>query len=363
MVKVNKVEAVEKTVRMWEWLACNPSRYKRKYFEEFGITDRPRKDDCYLCDAFREMEFRRNGCPGCPLYEAGEHCFEKSSAFYMWMTASSEVRSDSAQKIVDICKRWLEEHYNPAIKGTRYVERDRVFEETGEFRSMEEGEWFVGDSNKKEREDWGSVLERDAGYYGAWGKRVIVEEVFPKPLYKAVMVERGRFYSLNSWVQLCREVEYVVGEVVTVGNDTEGIFCYETEEEAVSCAKNAGDMWNRCSKQWAVLEVIPLVKNKWVYCNNPLSVKVVGVVERSVEEPVWEELGRVDLQVRIRGGNSCMMIELRHGNKTVAQIPFNGDKWHVMGGYKMERSEETFSNMDGFGATFFRVLHKVREEE
>lgn len=358
---MDKVEAVEKTVKMWEWLAADSGRNKWKYFGEFGITDRPKRDDCYLCEAFGQIGHRGEACFDCPLYEAGEHCFRNGSAFRNWAESISKARSDSAQRIVDVCKRWLKEHYNPSIKGTRHMKRYRVFEETGEFRLVKKGEWFVGDSNGEERKDWSSVLQGSKSY-AVLGKRVIVEEVFPEPLYKAVMVEGGKFFSLNSWVWGCKEVEYVVGGIVTVGEDTMGVFCYETEEEAVRAAMDANDILNRRSIQWAVLEVIPLVKSgyKWGNCN-PLSVKVVGVAERSVEEPVWEELGGKDLHASVSGGSTSIMINLYHGKKLVAQIPFNGDEWHVMTvEYRVKRSDSAFVNNNGTPATFFKVLHRVK---
>ena len=104
-------EALEKTIKMWDWMAEHPGMDKLDYFLEEDILPIPH-NACYLCE-----EIDARGCENCPLYgrwgsshlEAAT-CLSASSLYSLWGQASrpgAEIRY--AKAIAARCREILAE--------------------------------------------------------------------------------------------------------------------------------------------------------------------------------------------------------------------------------------------------------------
>lgn len=108
----NHINAVKKTIKMWEWLRDNPDKDKEGYFEKMNLKGRSTFFECYLCYHWH-WEKVENGCNygfsnGCPLdNKKGLSCAE-DSPFSEW--EYHNYTKENAQIIVDLCKDWLKKY-------------------------------------------------------------------------------------------------------------------------------------------------------------------------------------------------------------------------------------------------------------
>ena len=111
------INAVVKTIKMWEWLRDNPDRSKQDYLEPLGIYQLI-KHGCFLCYCwmgFGEgecVDSNRYGCSNCPLdNKIAKKCFAGNSAFKSWKWSERpKTKAKYAQIIVDLCKKWLKKY-------------------------------------------------------------------------------------------------------------------------------------------------------------------------------------------------------------------------------------------------------------
>ncbi len=115
------INAVKKTIKMWEWLKDNPDKDKEDYFSEHNLSKHFTEFDCYLCYYWR---FDNNCCynffyeaTNCPLdNKIAKKCFANNSAFILWgHSKKPETKAKYAQIIVDLCKDWLKKYNTEEI--------------------------------------------------------------------------------------------------------------------------------------------------------------------------------------------------------------------------------------------------------
>ena len=100
------INAVKKTIKMWEWLRDNPDKEKMDYLDKFRFTKYP-CTECFLCEIWNNATI---DCfdedTDCPL----SNC-RTGSPFYRWdVTEQKAARRRNAQIIVDLCKDWLKKY-------------------------------------------------------------------------------------------------------------------------------------------------------------------------------------------------------------------------------------------------------------
>ena len=109
------INAVKKTIKMWEWLRDNPGKGKFSYFYDNNISDKFTKNQCYLCYYWQAQKPKRKiyVCVNCPLCNKMGGC---CNAYYEWMEASffktkgTKNRPKNAQIIINLCKDWLKKY-------------------------------------------------------------------------------------------------------------------------------------------------------------------------------------------------------------------------------------------------------------
>ena len=103
------INAVKKTIKMWEWLRDNPDKEKEDYLKYFGFKNF-HCTECFLCGEWNNMVCYKESSP-CPLAnKIGRRC-RSLSPFYKWDYAKQKVaRRRNAQIIVDLCKDWLKKY-------------------------------------------------------------------------------------------------------------------------------------------------------------------------------------------------------------------------------------------------------------
>jgi len=116
MATKKEINAVEKTIKMWEWLRDHPGKQKWQYLESKGVKRIP-EHDCYLCEIWNNVcveyggNFKASGLflRDCPLGTRTLQCGHGTdSPFAEWLEPmGDEGRSKQAQRIVNACKRWL----------------------------------------------------------------------------------------------------------------------------------------------------------------------------------------------------------------------------------------------------------------
>jgi hypothetical protein len=80
--KLTEKQALELSIKIWDPVPMSIEE-KRRRAEEMGSF----KSACPLCEWWSQRPFRGsrfNGCKGCALNEAGEHCLKKGSAYADW---------------------------------------------------------------------------------------------------------------------------------------------------------------------------------------------------------------------------------------------------------------------------------------
>lgn len=104
------INAVVKTIKMWEWLRNNSFSEKEDYLNTHGLTAQL-KEDCFLCYCWIDSKKKRD-CGECPLSTKNHRCcIVMKSPFYKWDHSHIvSTRTRNSQKIVDLCKEWLKKY-------------------------------------------------------------------------------------------------------------------------------------------------------------------------------------------------------------------------------------------------------------
>jgi hypothetical protein len=99
-------EAKELALELWRYLAAHPEIYwKSAVPRELVRKIMNLPNMCPLCAVFRECNM------GCPLFLAGEGCFEAMPVYRIWCAAGDndlQERKQAAEKIVRILEAWEE---------------------------------------------------------------------------------------------------------------------------------------------------------------------------------------------------------------------------------------------------------------
>ena len=105
------INAVKKTIEMWEWLIDNPTKHKLGYL----IQSRYRKwhqTECFLCGEWNNGIIDcEDDDTVCPLdNDIGKQC-DHDSPFAGWCFVDQKAaKIRNAQIIVDLCKDWLKKY-------------------------------------------------------------------------------------------------------------------------------------------------------------------------------------------------------------------------------------------------------------
>lgn len=104
MKRLTRKDALEECKKQWLWMANNPGRKKKDYFDETGIKEIPRFG-CYACeyDKQHEDKFCYEKC----IIDWGEGrvCFCGRAAYDEWRRAKTlEESRNAALKIVKLCE-------------------------------------------------------------------------------------------------------------------------------------------------------------------------------------------------------------------------------------------------------------------
>jgi len=118
-------QAVEKSIKMWLWLAKHPEKNKRDYMNLFH----PRTEiihDCFLCEVFWVRNAKdEKECSECPLNSIELLCSneedETTAPWDLWLIAKEncEIKEikKQAMRIVTACRRWKAKRGKPAKRG------------------------------------------------------------------------------------------------------------------------------------------------------------------------------------------------------------------------------------------------------
>jgi len=101
-MKITKVEALQRTIELWEWLAQTGNETKWDW-PGWGKYQRV-ENNCFLCQ-FAER------CALCPLYRhwgRATLCTDNNSPYFLWEdTNSKKERQRQASRVVKLCKNAL----------------------------------------------------------------------------------------------------------------------------------------------------------------------------------------------------------------------------------------------------------------
>ncbi len=111
-MKLTKSEAIANHRKMWNWIAEETLKQKRKvekseYFKAHGITDIP-LIECYCC------EYAKNNCLNCPIDWGGEFgaCMSRDTAddrkglYWLWLLEPDYLTAaELAKKIAELPER------------------------------------------------------------------------------------------------------------------------------------------------------------------------------------------------------------------------------------------------------------------
>ena len=111
------INAVKRTIKMWEWLRDNPDETKENYLENIVKSDNLTEHSCYLCYYWNYTgdccyDYKSLGNTDCPLdNKISKRCGCPDSPFDRWIsTRQKAARRRNAQIIVDLCKDWLKKY-------------------------------------------------------------------------------------------------------------------------------------------------------------------------------------------------------------------------------------------------------------
>jgi len=123
-------EAIKVSLKMWRWLAGNPTKNKSRYYLAKKMNDPGWNGDCACCEYYR-IESRFGKCPPCPLQDSDICAFnEPGSAFNKWyqinqdpLSFESFSLSLDAVKVSKECatkiKNILQKYWDDNFKGNR----------------------------------------------------------------------------------------------------------------------------------------------------------------------------------------------------------------------------------------------------
>lgn len=107
-MQLTEKEALEKSRKMWQWLADNPSKHKSDYFKSHGIKRKPLLH-CYFCE---RCLVNCNCCLGKKLWGEKQHCFDNGNIYTKWKHNADRNKHDNAKKyaqqIADFCQQELD---------------------------------------------------------------------------------------------------------------------------------------------------------------------------------------------------------------------------------------------------------------
>ena len=106
------IRAVQKTIKMWEWLRDNPYKDKKDYFKHYKLSTYYTRHECYLCYYWQAQAENLDEifvCTECPLRNNLGGCHEAYYDFVLpqMFNLINKSGPKSAQIIVDLCKEWL----------------------------------------------------------------------------------------------------------------------------------------------------------------------------------------------------------------------------------------------------------------
>lgn len=115
---MDAIEALERTLELWEWLAATGSRDKQNW-PGWKQVKQSVLFHCYLC------EYTRGKCQKCPLYgkwDGALTCTTKDAPFDNWTRSEHAAYSKGikayAQVIVDLCRDELARRRKQTPRGT-----------------------------------------------------------------------------------------------------------------------------------------------------------------------------------------------------------------------------------------------------
>lgn len=103
----------QKCLEMWQWLAANPTKYKRDYYTYLeSINKQHEYNDCWACE---EDNKYTGDCLNCPITwfddnDNDKDCLHPKSPYYTWTnTIDSQICQQAAQDIVNLIQTtWKE---------------------------------------------------------------------------------------------------------------------------------------------------------------------------------------------------------------------------------------------------------------
>ena len=110
-MSLTKRKALEICLRMWKWLALNPSQSKLDAIEALSLGRL--EHDCAACDYAASLSASLSGslCDNCPVWTGEGHikCLDGGSPYYDWSYGDTvEVRASAAKAIVGMTQTELD---------------------------------------------------------------------------------------------------------------------------------------------------------------------------------------------------------------------------------------------------------------
>ena len=105
---MTKQEAKDLSLRKWRYLEANTNVGDPEDIGDIELLNELKhcRNFCPLCQLF----YVCSSCFGCPLDDAGGFCFERSSLFFRWCYAITDVeRSEAAGRIIKTIEAWRPE--------------------------------------------------------------------------------------------------------------------------------------------------------------------------------------------------------------------------------------------------------------
>jgi hypothetical protein len=108
-MKMTKIEALNYTITLWQYLADHPEKGKHDAVKALNLPDDwPAKCPCCAYDHQFDGPL---SCVHCPIWSRENPCHMLGGAFDKWLNNSRvlQLRSVAAQQIVDLAKAKLQE--------------------------------------------------------------------------------------------------------------------------------------------------------------------------------------------------------------------------------------------------------------
>jgi len=107
---MTKIEALQYTIIMWQWLAEHPEAWKSQAIAELDLPQ-IWVADCACCEFARaQSKTKKLDCNNCPLWDAETSCFYFDNPYYVWRDAIQDesLRKSKALEIVALAQQKLE---------------------------------------------------------------------------------------------------------------------------------------------------------------------------------------------------------------------------------------------------------------